>query len=119
MTKTNDKMEELEKKLILAESEKENVKNEFKMTSEQLKEEKRIHERTTRQLESKLSQVINDFESTRREKNNCTDEIKRIMFRIEDVERERNLAIEESDNLRNLHNEKLNECVKEYSSKNM
>lgn len=87
--------------------------NTYKQTSEQLKEEKRINERSHRNLESKLGLMTNDLENHRREKSNLHDEIKRLSFRIEDLERERNLALEESDGLRKMHSEKLSDAVKE------
>jgi len=38
-------------------------------------------------------------------------------FRAEELERERNLALEEADNLRKMHTEKLNELVGESNDK--
>jgi len=117
MNKNYSKIEELEKKLILAETEKENYKSEIKFKNDQYKEEKKIFDRTIRNLEGKLSNLSNDLESNRKEKNNLNDEVKRLSFRIQDYERERNIAIEESDNLRKLHTERLSEALTDYTHK--
>jgi len=117
MNKNYTKIEELEKKLVLVESEKENHKSEIKFKNEQFKEEKRVHDRTIRNLEVKLSNVTNDLETIRKEKSNLNDEVKRLSFRIQDYERERNIAVEECDNLRKMHTERLSEALSDYTQK--
>lgn len=113
LTRNTEKLEELEKKYTLAESENENLKHELKHITEMSKEERRVNERTLRNLENKLNMFASETESLKKEKSNLADEVKRSSFRVEDVERERNIVVEESENLRKLHAEKLNEAVAE------
>lgn len=76
-----------------------------------------MHERNTRNLSSKMSSILNELDANKKEKSNMSDEVKRVTFRIEDLERERNLAIEDSESLRKMHSDKLGDAVKEFASK--
>lgn len=66
-----------------------------------------------------MNAVCNDLETTKKERSNLNDEIKRISFRIEEADRERNISIDEAENLRKMHNEKLGEAYNEFSEKTL
>jgi len=64
-----------------------------------------------------MSSTLSETDALKKEKSNLLEEVKRSSFRIEDVERERNIVLEEAESLRKLHSEKLQEAVNEWSGR--
>jgi hypothetical protein len=105
------KYEDLEKKILCLENERNSLKNDLKIKIDQFKEEKRTLERQNRDFSNKLNIITNNMEMKEKEKYNNIEEIKRLSFRINEYERERNIAIEECENLRKMHHDRLSEAI--------
>lgn len=103
-------MEESERKVVWLEAERDSFRRELAFKTEQCNDIKRQTDKTVRTAEEKVQVAANDVDNTKREATRVQEEAARMMSRIQELERERNMAVEEAMSVRAMHAEKLQEA---------
>lgn len=92
------------------EAERDSFRRELAFKTEQCNDIKRQTDKAVRAADEKVQTVTNEADNTRREASRVQEEAARMVSRIQELERERNMAVEEAMAVRSMHAEKLQEA---------